>query len=88
MWPLPYNGIVEIVSGEVGGCLDAVTNHGSVPRCYGMQAPSLCPHNLAAAVARLLVQVATDVAWYLASSEQRNTAIGVGVIVEAKNGQS
>lgn len=32
------------------------------------------------------MQVATDVAWYLASSEQRNTAIGVGVIVEAKNG--
>lgn len=33
-------------------------------------------------------EVAMDVAYYLASSEQRNTAIGVGVIVEAEKGTS
>lgn len=40
-WLVPYNGVTEIVSGEV----------------------------------------APDVAFYLANSEQRNTAIGVGVIM-------
>ena len=42
-WRIPYNGVVEIASGEI----------------------------------------APDVAFYLASSEQRNTAIGVGLHLDA-----
>ena len=45
-WRLPYNGVVQIASGEV----------------------------------------APDVAFYLASSEQRNTAIAVGLHVDAAAG--
>lgn len=47
-WRIPYNGVVEIASGEV----------------------------------------APDVAYYLAASEQRNTAIGVGLRIEDGEGKN
>lgn len=46
-WRIPYNGVVQIASGEV----------------------------------------APDVAFYLASSEQRNTALGVGLSLDPKTGE-